>query len=181
MKSSQACKLTLCILTYGLGPKHVSQTMGKSLRSHPSASGSENSLCAILSGEPRSGASFQHGCVLQAKLSVPRAKLRTRVTPRPLRRFNDAYGGCCALVQVLEPVTKTGDRRQHRQPATGRLSPQAWPEPYGLLTRLLQLYKQQTAVCSSRGRLAKGRRMSRAVLPHCGNFCVNPFTDATTS
>lgn len=127
---------------------------------------------------PRSGASFQHGCVLRAKLSVPRAKLRARVTPRPLRRFNDAYGGCCALVQVLKPVANIGDRRLHRQPATGRLPPQVWSEPCGLLTRLLQLYKQQIAVCSSRDWLEKGRRMSRAVLRQ---LLRKPFTDATTS
>ena len=39
--------LTLCIRTYGFGPKHVSQTIGKSLRSQPSASGSCSKRCAI--------------------------------------------------------------------------------------------------------------------------------------
>lgn len=39
--------LTLCIRTKGLGPRHVSHTMGMSLRSHPSCSGSRSSRCAI--------------------------------------------------------------------------------------------------------------------------------------
>ena len=34
--------------TYGSGPRHVSQTIGKSLRSQPSFSGSRASLAAML-------------------------------------------------------------------------------------------------------------------------------------
>ena len=41
--------LTRCILTKGFGPKQDSQTIGMSLRSHPSVSGSRMLRCAILS------------------------------------------------------------------------------------------------------------------------------------
>lgn len=37
---SNHARRAFCIRTYGFGPRHVSQTMGKSERSHPSASGS---------------------------------------------------------------------------------------------------------------------------------------------
>ena len=40
--------LTLCIRTYGFGPRQVSHTIGKSARSQPSASGSANNRFAIL-------------------------------------------------------------------------------------------------------------------------------------
>lgn len=51
-RGTGAQSLTRCILTYGLGPKHVSHTIGKSLRSQPSASGSLSSRCAMAHSYP---------------------------------------------------------------------------------------------------------------------------------
>ena len=47
---------TFCMRTYGFGPRQSSHTMGKSLRSHPSASGSRSRRCAIGNGEQQLGA-----------------------------------------------------------------------------------------------------------------------------
>lgn len=48
-KKKKNTKLQNTIRTYGLSPRHDSHIIGKSDRSHPSASASLSSLCAILS------------------------------------------------------------------------------------------------------------------------------------
>ena len=82
---------TFCMRTYGFGPRQSSHTMGKSLRSHPSASGSRSKRCAMLLAE---GQTLLYG-------TSPVDSLLGE-TSEPLAGASSAAGECAPAWQLRE-------------------------------------------------------------------------------
>ena len=89
-----------CMRTYGLGPRHVSHTMGKSERSQPSSSLS--SLCAMGAGLPGYSSSFAD-CETQ-DLLVLKSFCQTTVLPSCSPDLQGRLPSCSLLITHVTSV-----------------------------------------------------------------------------
>ena len=87
---------TFCMRTYGFGPRQSSHTMGKSLRSHPSASGSRSRRCAIGNGDEQLGATSR--AAMQESSVLGKDACSGRSAPQKARNCRQtAMTRCCPL------------------------------------------------------------------------------------
>lgn len=113
-RGTGAESLTRCILTYGLGPKHVSHTIGKSLRSQPSASGSLRSRCAMAHSYPWAPRLPLHGCssCFSRRLAFPFSRTNSHAPNSSVIR---KYVGCITpgslghAIQTTAAVSKAAE------------------------------------------------------------------------